>query len=750
MSEIGSGQRTSIDAMRSGELTSGELPVSGGSLVGRQEIVSQIVEQLDPGRVVTLTGMGGVGKTSVSIEVARAIVNDPDRFSDGCWFVEMAAVADEASIPVAITDAIGMFQNDDATPYESVVTGLRGLRGLLVIDNCEQIAGAMTGLLHRLLSDCTDLAVLATSREPLRMEAERVIAIETLNAGTGAYELFARRAVEADGSFDPLAHASAISTICNALDGLPLALELAAARLGTMTAEDIASRLDERFRMLRDPSVSGRNNSLYATVSWSYELLQPVERRLFDRLSVFQGGFDEQAAMAMLDPRDRGVDVRVVLGALVDKSMVNVVSAVARACSDEGSSAGASRGDTAPNNAPEAAGRRYDLLETLRHFGDRQLARRNERAAVRNQHLDHMIEVVAAANAFALSNDWAEGARRFRQDWANIRAAVNWAIDTTRVDDVDRLLRDVHFYCRWSLEAEAAIWAKRAISRGTTIGAVPGTPAHLHVGFQLFLAGDHEAALEELQRGLAARGTPSDRGWCRHYAAVELLYLGRAAEAADQAAVDFSDESPRSVEAVIRSSSITAFQMYARQVHHDEAAARFAKYAQIAEKSGNSVAQGDVHFNSALCAYGRGDVDTYLAKMGDALEVARRDDIPNLTGYILTAQVHAPGWSGLRGALDALEYWNASRNIGNEFVVLEAVGINLAEMRRLEPAAVILGNLHNDRRKMTSSMSRRQACIGEIALHRSGEAWMEAGAAMSRTELLAYTKRATIEALESL
>ena len=705
------------------------LPASGGLLVGRHDVVGHIVDQLDPGHVVTLTGTGGVGKTSVAFEVARAVVNDPHRFADGCWFVEMSAITEAPLIPVAIADSIGMFQNDDATPYESVVTGLRSMWGLLVIDNCEQIAGAMAGLLPRLMSDCPDLAVLITSREPLLMEAEQVFPIETLDARTSAHELFAQRAVAVDSSFEPGSHGAAISTICDALDGLPLGLELAAARLGSLTAEEIASRLDERFRMVRHPSGTGRNNSLDATVTWSYELLRPVERRLFDRLSVFQGGFDDQAAAAMLDPRDRGIDVHVVLGALVNKSMVNVAPA---------------------NSVPEGAGQRYDLLETLRQFGDRQLARRSERAAVRNQHLDYMLEAVAVANGFALGNDWAQGARRIRQDWANIRAAVNWAIDTTRVDDVDRLLRDVHFYCRWALEAEPAIWAKRAIERGTTIGAVPGAPAHLHVGFQLFLAGKHEAALKELHIGLAAKGTSSDRGWCRHYAAVELLYLGRAADAADQAADGFLDESPGSVEAVIRSSSITMFQMYARRVHPDEAATQFEMYTRIAENSGNAVAQGDVNFNSALCAHGRGDVDLYLAKMHDALDVARRADISNLTGCILTAQVYAPGRSGLRGALDALEYWNAGRNIGNEFVVLEAVGINLAELRRFEPAAVILGNLRNYRRKMGSSMSRREAALGEIARHRRGEGWMEAGAAMSRTELLAYTKRATIEVLESL
>lgn len=711
---------------KSGELTAAELPAGPSRLVGRDVTISRVVELLDPGRVVTLTGCGGVGKTSVAFEVARVVVNDADHFSDGVWLCELGALVDGSSIPSAIADAIGMFQNEDASAYDSVVTGLRGLWAVLVLDNCEHIVGAAAALVQRLVTDCPDLAVLVTSREPLRIAAEDVVLVDPLDVRDQSQELFVQLARRADGGFQAADHVEAIDEICRALDGVPLALELAAARLGPMTAEDVASRLDERFRLLRCDDRQGRHDSLHATVAWSHALLDPVERRLFDRLSVFQGGFDADAAAAILDPRDRGCDVRTVLSSLVEKSMITIVD-------DDG-----------------PAAPRYDVLESLRQFGDRQLAQHNERSMVRNEHLSHVVELTAAGNAFAMGNDWPEGRRRLQRDWGNIRAAVNWAIDTTRVDDVDRLLRDVFFYCRWTLEAEAAVWAERALRRGPTTGAVPGAPVYLHVAFQQFLAGEHEDALATLQLGLQARGTPSDRGWCRHYAAVELLYLGRAADAAEQAAWDVADESPRPVESVMRSSSLVMFNTYARRDDPERLQEQLERDVERAETTGNAVAIGHVTYNRALCAYYRGAVDAYLADMQTALEIARAAGIVNLVGYVLTAQVYAPGWSGLRASLDALEYWSLQRDIGNEFVVLEAVAINLAELRHLEPAGVVLGNLERDRRKMASSVHRRKAALAEIRLHRDSDEWLARGAAMSRADLLEFTTHCVADVLRSM
>ncbi len=715
------------NSFRSGELTSASLPADAGWLVGREGVVSDVVALLAPGRLVTLTGPGGVGKTSIALDVARVVLGENERFTDGAWFCAMASIASAASVPAAIADAVGMNASDEISPYDSLVTGLSGLWGILIIDNCEQVASAMAGVLQQLIQDCPDLVLLVTSREPLRLACEEVVVVAPLDVHGDAEELFVRRATEADPNFERFGNNDAITRVCRSLDGLPLALELAAAHVGSLSIDQVDARLDERFRMLRDPGKSGRGDSLHATVSWSYDLLDPLERHLFDRLSVFHGGFDDAAAGAIMDQRSRGTaDVRVLLGGLVHKSMIRLVSVDA---TDTGS------------------GRRYDMLETLRQFGDRQLARRNERAGARNQHLDLVIDQVAAANSLALSDSWAEGAGRFRQEWANIRAAVGWAIDTTRVDDVDRLLRDVHFYCRWTLEPEATLWAQRAIDRGPTTGAVAGAPAHLHVGFKHFLAGDHPAALASLIEGLAARGTPSDRGWCRHYAAVELLYLGRAGEAAEQAAADFDHGAARTVETIMRSSSIATFGMYAHTEAFDVAAGHAADLVARAEATGNAVAIGHVIYNLALIEYARGNVDEYLARMDEALKIARSNDIANLVGYVLTAQVYAPGWSGLRAALDALDHWQATRNVGNEYVVLEAIGINLAELRRFEPAAMILGNLSSGRRKVASSLRRREAALGEIALQRRSDTWMAVGAAMSRGELIGAARRATVEAL---
>jgi predicted ATPase len=715
------------NSFRSGEVTSATLPPDAGWLVGRDAVVRDVVDVLAPGRLFTLTGTGGVGKTSIALDVARVLLGENERFTDGVWFCAMASVDSAASVPAAIADAVGMNASDEISPYDSIVTGLSGLWGVLIVDNCEQVASAMAGVLQQLIQDCPDLVLLVTSREPLRVAGEEVIVVDPLDVDGDAEELFVRRAIEADPNFERFGNNEAIASVCGALDGLPLALELAAARIGPLSVDQVDARLGERFRILRDPAKSGRGDSLHATVSWSYDLLDPMERHVFDRLSVFHGGFDDASAAAMMDPLARSAtDIRVLLGALVDKSMISLISVDATDAS---------------------SGRRYDMLETLRQFGDRQLARRNERAGARNQHLDLVIELVAAANARALGESWAEGAARFRREWANIRAAVGWAIDTTRVDDVDRLLRDVHFFCRWTLEPEATLWAQRAIDRGPTTGAIAGAPAHLHVGFKHFLSGDHPAALQSLTEGLAARGTPSDRGWCRHYAAVELLYLGRAVDAAEQAAVDFDDGSARTVESIMRSSSITTFGMYAQIEALDTAAERAAELVSRAEATGNAVALGHVVYNLALIEHARGNVDAYLGRMNEALAIARSNGIANLTGYVLTAQVHAPGWSGLSAALEALDHWQATRNVGNEYVVLEAIGINLAELGRFEPAAMILGNVRSGRRKVASSLRRREAALAEIAVHRRADTWMAAGAAMSRGEVIGVARRATVEAL---
>ncbi|MEL6892717.1 MAG: hypothetical protein AAFP84_14050, partial [Actinomycetota bacterium] len=536
--------------------------------------------------------------------------------------------------------------------------------------------------------------------------------------------------VEAVADFDPREHTEAIADVCRSLDGLPLALELAAAQLPEMTIGQLRDRLDQRFRTLRDADRSGdgarpdRHATLAATVRWSYDLLDAEHRRLFDRLSVFQRGFDEAGARAVFGADASVHDVGAMLDSLVAASMVT--------------------------RRTERGATRFELLETLRQFGDRQLAERGERASVRNAHLDHVVDVAATAGARCHGPEWGDGVAELFVDWDNLRAATQWAIDTQRHADVERLLRDVFFMSRWTLESEPSSWAARAADRAGATERDVAAPVHLHLAFAEFLGGRHDGALAENEQALACRATPSDRSWARLYAAIELLYLGRTDDAAKMADVMVTDTPPRAVEQAMQGSAHPVFKMYAGQMDFVEAMDHVHRAALVADATGSPVASGHVEYNRGLLLYARGEVEQATSAFRRVLEIGREHHVPNLVGYVLTSQVSAPGRTGLLAALDALSYWRDHRDVGNEFVVLEGAGINLAELGRLEPAAIILGNLDQDRRRIASSRARREAAMGEISLHRKAGRWVERGGSMSRSELIAYTRDAVESALGSL
>jgi class 3 adenylate cyclase len=284
----------------------GNLPGLRRQLVGRDQEVAALVALVDDAPLVTLTGVGGVGKTSLGLAAAQLLAPSQP---DGVWFCELAAVSDRSEVAQSVAETMGLRPHADLSLVELVVRALTHQRCLLVLDNCEHVLGAAGELAQAVVNRCPETKVLATSREGLGVPGERVLAVQTLSVDA-ATELFRLRAAERDGGF-ALDDDALIADVCDQLDGLPLAIELAAARAKTMPMTDLVGRLGDRFRLLRGQRhAAGRHRTLGATVSWSYDLLSDDERCLFDRLSVFSGSFTLDAAEAVCaDERLDAVDI---------------------------------------------------------------------------------------------------------------------------------------------------------------------------------------------------------------------------------------------------------------------------------------------------------------------------------------------------------------------------------------------------------------------------------------------------------
>ncbi|GAA1779670.1 BTAD domain-containing putative transcriptional regulator [Streptomonospora arabica] len=416
------------------------LPHTLTSFVAREDEVDQVGALLVGERLVTLIGPGGAGKTRLSIEAGSRFVEErPDSPAGGVWFVELAPLRDGADIPHALVSALGLYENS-AVSLSGAPTGTGDLLDrvvdfvderelLLILDNCEHLVAETAEAAEHLLARCARLRLLATSREPLGIAGERLLAVPSLAlppettpaADAGDYasvRLFAERARAADPAFAVDAgNAEHVVRICRELDGMPLALELAAARLRAMPPAHLAARLSDRFRLLTNGNrfALPQHQTLQAVVDWSWELLDGAERTLLRRLSVFAGGASLEAvehvcSHGLGDDRD----VWSVLFALVDKSLVTAEVG-------EG-------GEGQP---------RYRMLETVRAYGAQRLAESGEEPAVRRAHADYTLALWARADPYLRRTEQLLWLAQLRVEHDNLTAALRWAID---VGDLSRAL----------------------------------------------------------------------------------------------------------------------------------------------------------------------------------------------------------------------------------------------------------------------------------------------------------------------
>lgn len=425
------------------ERPTNNLPTLLSSFIGREREITLVKELLAAARLVTLTGAGGSGKTRLAIQVANDLV---DTFDDGVWLVELAPLADPSLVPAAVASVLGVQEQPGQPILDSLSRYLRTKQLLLVLDNCEHLIDASAQFADTLLRECLNLRILATSREALGITGENAWKVPSLTlpdarlqlpafAALSQYEavkLFAARATTVDRSFKlNESNASAVARICQRLDGIPLAIELAAARVKVLRLSELATRLDDRFQLLTTGSRTAipRHQTLRAAIDWSYDLLTEAEKVLLRRLSVFAGGCTldaaeqvavEQEVSSRADskpatrfaPRKNYIlpttSILDLLSHLVDKSLVIV--------------------DT------QSMETRYHMLETIREYAIEKLHEANETDLQRTRHLDFFVSFSERAEPKLKRAHQLEWFERLDAEIDNFRAALNWALSEGRVE----------------------------------------------------------------------------------------------------------------------------------------------------------------------------------------------------------------------------------------------------------------------------------------------------------------------------
>ena len=445
---FGEGLGRDFPPLRTLDATPGNLRSQATSFVGRDAEIAEVEAAMGSHRLVTLTGVGGVGKTRLALQVAAELATD---FGDGVWLVEFAAVVDPDAVGDAVATVLGVIQQSGMSVAESVALALDGRDRLLLLDNCEHVLDAAADLVELILARSGTVKVLATSREGLRVPGEHLWPVPSLGLGDGSESagvaLFVDRARAVVPGFSMASEpdAKAVAEICRRLDGIPLAIELAAARMVSMGVGEVRDRLDDRFRLLTGARRGlERHQTLRHAVQWSHDLLDDDEKTILHRCSVFSGGFDLAAAVAVAGKGELDeYMVLDVLDALVRKSLL---------------SADRSWGQV-----------RYAMLETIRQFAEDQLVSSGDGHMIRDGH----------ARYYSGRHDdilalWDGPAQHDAYEWldrelANLRTAVGWSSDSGDLDTAATIAIYAAFPGYWAQRYEPVTWAEDLLGAARTV-----------------------------------------------------------------------------------------------------------------------------------------------------------------------------------------------------------------------------------------------------------------------------------------
>ncbi len=645
----------SLEDYRSEEVSGPHnLPVPRDSFVGRGQDLVEIKRLLAMTNLLTLTGAGGSGKTRLALEVARELVGS---YPDGVWFTELAPLSEGALVPQTVAGALGVREQPGRPLPDTLVEHLRDKRALLILDNCEHLVEAAARQTDTLLSSCPRLRILATSREPLGVAGEvnwrvpplSVPDTDLLSAAEDleryeAVRLFVERARPRLPTFGLTPeNARAVVEICRRLDGIPLAIELATARVTALAVEQVAQRLEDSLKLLTGGSrtATPRQRTLRGTLDWSYDLLSEAEKKLFGRLSVFAGGWTLEAAEAVGAGHGIGRDdVLDLLNDLVDKSLVQAEAG----------------GDAL----------RYRMLEPVRQYALERLEERGEAGEVRDRHTAFFLALAEKVEPELRRARQAAWLERLEREHDNLRAALQWALESGESESGLRLSGALGDF--WHVRGylnEGRRWLEEALAKGDASPATVRAKALAHAGYLAWEQIDYEKAAALSEESLALSHELGDRAG----RAAALYVLGAVAmfqRRFEEAATLFEEglalwrelEDTSGVARTLQGLGLVAV----AQHDYQRATAIYEESLVLAREAGDMVGTILALGQGALAALGRGEHGLARDLCAEGLELARQLEHPHAIMFILhvSAVSAAPQGEPVRSA----RLWGAAGALG--------------------------------------------------------------------------------------